>query len=78
MAATWVLLGLFVVVGPGWVALVEEITSVEFEDEACVESRSSKSKYFWRMGVTNAAAEGAKYTIHQCGAGGSNRIRDIG
>jgi hypothetical protein len=67
IAATFALLEFFVVtvdiVGSAYVvrSKVLPVASEGFDDEAEVEQRfSSKLKYFRRVGVTNAAADGAK------------------
>lgn len=67
MAATFGLLEFFIItvdiVGSADVvrSMVLQVASEGFDDKTEVEWRfSSKSKYFWRVGVTNAAADGAK------------------
>ena len=67
MAATFALLEFFVVtvdiVGSAYVVRSKAllVASEGFDDKVEVEQRfSSKLKYFWRVGVTNAAADGAK------------------
>ena len=67
MAATFALLEFFAVtvgiVGSAYIVRSKVLPVVPegFDDKAEVEQRlSSKVKYFWRVGVTNTAADGAK------------------